>query len=243
MTSRVDPRPAPHRTPPVPMTAGASPRLSGDSGERVGLPTRQRRPGYAALALMLIVSFAAMGAWLYQQAGRKTAVVVVAKAVPAGHVVPREALTTVPVAGAVTAVAAPNLGTVVGQTAAVDLLPGMLVQRSMLSSGPVVERGMAQVGVALPPGRAPSDGLAAGDMVMVVRVPPDDATAQGQGSGKSATAVTVVLAGRARVFDARQDPGQAGGLVVTVTVPVDGARAVAAASSAGQVVLIRVGPA
>jgi flagella basal body P-ring formation protein FlgA len=99
------------------------------------LPTRQRRPGLVALAIALIVGLAALGMYLYQQAGAKTPVLVVAREVPAGHVVARADLTAVSVAGPVTAVAAGHIDSVVGQTAAVDLLPNMLVQRSMLTRG------------------------------------------------------------------------------------------------------------
>jgi transposase len=46
---------------------------------RVGapLPIRHKRPDYAALAVVLIVGFAALGAYFYSQAGKKVPVVVV----------------------------------------------------------------------------------------------------------------------------------------------------------------------
>ncbi len=101
---------------------------------------------------------------------------VVAREVPAGHVVARADLTTVSVAGPVTAVAAGHIDSVVGQTAAVDLLPNMLVQRSMLTRGSPIGAGQVKVGVAVKPGQSPADGLAAGDRVEVLQVPAKDAT-------------------------------------------------------------------
>ena len=58
---------------------------------RVGapLPLRQKRPGYAALAIVLIVGLAAVGAYFYSQAGKKVPVVVVVTDVPAGHKIQR----------------------------------------------------------------------------------------------------------------------------------------------------------
>ena len=46
------------------------------------LPTRERKPGYVALAVLLIVGLAALFGYLYQQAGSKSPVVVVAQGGP-----------------------------------------------------------------------------------------------------------------------------------------------------------------
>ena len=205
------------------------------SASRAGsaLPTRQRRPGWTALALTLVVAFAAIGAWLYSSAGAKTAVVVVVRQVPAGHVIARTDLTTVAVAGAVTAVSGQNLDSVVGQLAAVPLLPNMLLQRSMITTEPALTPTMAQVGVAVRSGQIPADGLAPGDAVTVVELPP---------TGAPESASASVLVGWATVFAVRDDPALAGGTLLTLMVPAERAVAVAAASGAGRAALIRVAP-
>lgn len=202
------------------------------------LPTRQRRPGYVALAVMLIALLSTGGAWLYVQAGQKTPVVVVAREVPAGHVIERSDLSTVSVAGAITAIGGQNLESVVGQTAAVRLLPGMLLQRSMVSSAGPLEAGTAAVGVALKSGQIPADGVDPGDTVAVLQVPTAAAAAARAGDGADAQ----VLVERASVFSARPDPATAGGTLVTVLVPADDYVAVAAASGSGQVALVEVSP-
>jgi hypothetical protein len=222
-----------------PVPAGAA-TGSGDgvrsAPSAAGLPTRQRRPGYTALALALIVTLAATGAWLYQQAGQKTPVVILVTRVPAGHPVTRGDLSTVDVAGPVTAVSAAHLDAVVGQKAAVDLLPGMLLQRSMLTSADPLPAGQAEVGVAVSGGRIPADGVTPGDTVAAVQVP------SGGGAGDTGAPLpAVVLVARARVFSARPDPAQAGGTLITLVVPVERAPAVAAAGATGQVALVRVG--
>ena len=198
------------------------------------LPTRQRRPGLVALAIALIVGLAALGMYLYQQAGAKTPVLVVAREVPAGHVVARADLTAVSVAGPVTAVAAGHIDSVVGQTAAVDLLPNMLMQRSMLTGGGPIGAGQVKVGVAVKPGQSPADGLAAGDRVEVLQVPAKDATGP--------AAAPQVLTDAAEVFSAAADPSTTGGTVLSLLLPRAVAPLVAAASAAGQIALVQVPP-
>jgi hypothetical protein len=203
------------------------------------LPTRQRRPGYVAMALALIVAFSAVGAWLYVRAGEKTPVVVVTRDVAAGHVIERSDLSTVAVAGAITAVGAKNLESVVGRTAAVPLLPGMLLQRSMVSAEGPLESGTAAVGVALKGGQLPADGVRPGDTVAVLQV----LNAGAAGSARSGDAGGAqVLVDQARVYSARPDPAQAGGTLATVIVPSSDYVDVAAAAGAGQVALVEVPP-
>jgi hypothetical protein len=204
--------------------------LPGQAG--APLPTRQRRPGWTALAVMLIVGFAAAGAWLYTAAGAKTAVVVVVRDVPAGHRIARSDVSTVDVAGAVTAIAGGRLDSLVGQTAVVHLLPNMLLQRSMVTSAPGLPSTQAQVGVAVKSGQIPADGLAPGDVVEVAALPAANAIAP---------VTAQVLVERAEVFAVRDDPATPGGTLLTLVVPSGQAVPVAAASVAGQIALIRVG--
>ncbi len=194
------------------------------------LPTRQRHNGYVALAVALIVGLAAIGAWLYSSAGSKTPVVMVVRAVPAGQVIERADLTTVPVSGRVVAFGADRLDFVVGQRAAVTLLPDMFVQRSMVKDGEEsLPAGQAEVGVAVRSGQVPADGLAPGDTVQVVQLPVQNTPGQAR-----------VLVEQARVFRSRPDESVVGGTLLTVVVPSSSSTAVAAASGAGQVALVRV---
>ena len=130
----------------------------------------------------------------------------------------------------------------VGQRAAVGLLPGTLVQRAMLATGPVIGPDQAQVGVVLKGGQLPADGLAPGDVVQVFRLP--GAVAQNaaptDGSGQPAAGPVPALLAKGVVFAARPDPAVTGGWLVTVTVPAAAAPAVAGASGAGLVALVAV---
>ncbi len=211
-----------HLTPP-PLRAGTE------------LPTRQKHSGYVALAVVLIVGLAALGAYFYTQAGKKVPVVVVIHDVAAGHPIGRSDLSTVDVAGAVTAIGGANMNSVVGQTAAVPLLANTLLQRSMVSSAPALGAGQARVGIRVKPGQIPADGLNPGDTVEILQLPAKDPTAG------ASTAAGVVLAEGAPVFSSAADSSQTGGSLLTVVVPTARAAGIAAASNAGLIALVAVG--
>jgi hypothetical protein len=196
------------------------------------LPTRQRPKGYAALAVVLIVGCSALGVWLYSQAGAKVPVVMAVHDIPAGHVIERADLTTVQVAGQVTAVGGNHLSSVVGQTAAVEILPNTLVQRAMVTAGSGLKPSEALVGVAVDPGQIPSAGLRAGDHVEVFGLPPKSSLGVANPS---------VLVASAVVFDVRDNPTTAGGSLLSLVVPRDAAAQVATAGSNNLIALVVVG--
>lgn len=205
------------------------------NGASAPLPVRDRRPGYIALAIVLIVGLAALGAYWYSKAGAKTPVVVVVQDVPAGHVIARSDLSTVDVAGGVTAIAGSNLDSVVGQVATVELLPNTLLQRSMVSTASPLPADAAMVGVALKPGQLPANGLRDGATVEVLQLPARDTSGAANGSQTAS-----VLVAAATVFATAIDPSQSGGTLATLIVPKAAAGGVAAASNAGLLALVVV---
>ena len=94
---------------------------------RVPLRTRQRRPAQVALGVVLILGLGVLGGLAYESAGSKAPVVTVIREIPKGHVVTAADLSTVDVAGGVVAVAGDHLGSVLGETATVDLFAGHVV--------------------------------------------------------------------------------------------------------------------
>jgi hypothetical protein len=213
-------------------------------GARLGtpLPVRQKRPGYIALAVVLIVGLAALGAYWYSEAGQKTPVVVVVKDVPAGHVIARSDLSTVNVAGQVTAIGGASLDSVVGEVATVELLPNTLLQRAMVTSASPLSADEARVGVQLKPGQLPANGLRDGALVEVLQLPSkSDVSTAGSTGGSSAAASAVVLATQATVDASVADPSQTGGTLLTLIVAKSDSAAIAAASSSGLVALVQVG--
>jgi len=147
-------------------TMAGAPRVA-----RTPLPTRQRRTGWTAVGGVLVIGISAAFGYLYSSAGSKEPVVVVTASVAVGEVISRSDLSTVDVAGDITAIAGANLESVIGERAAVALLPGTLLQRSMVTDADPIPTGMAQVGVAVKGGQLPADGLVPGDLVQVLALP------------------------------------------------------------------------
>jgi hypothetical protein len=208
---------------------------AGSNGHRTAglatpLPTANRPRGYIALALLLIVGFAVLGYWFYAQAGGKVSVLVAAREIPAGHVITASDLTSEPVAGGITAVAADHLSEVVGRTAAVEILPRTPVQLAMVSTGSPVPAGDVLVGVAPAAGQLPSSGLAPGDVVEIMQLP---------AKTSSVSSVPSPVLATATVFDVRANPAVEGGTLLTVEAPKAAAYPITAASDAGLVALVQ----
>jgi hypothetical protein len=197
------------------------------------LSTRQRRPGWVALALTLIVGAGMLGGYAYQQAGAKTSVVVMRSTVPAGHPITRADLSVVSIAGPLATIADDDLDQVVGRRAKVTLMAGTPVQASMLSpAGATTDQ--AQVGLAVAAGQYPADGVRVGDTVTLLHSPGASSGQEQQGQPAQ------ILVQAAAVWSSRSDPTRSGGLLLTVTVPVTIVGDVVAASSSGQVAVVRM---
>ena len=203
------------------------------------LSTKVRPKGYAALAVALLVGFGALGFWFYTSAGQKVPVVVAVRDIPVGHTIARADLSTVEVSGRVTAVAGDHLSSLLGQTAAVEIQPNTLVQRSMVAAGTQLPAGDGLVGVAAAPGQIPSSGLAPGDKVEVFQLPQKGVASSATPSG--AVATQAVLVKSATVYDVRSNVSSTGGTLLTLVVPQDSAYGVAQASNAGLIALVKVG--
>ncbi len=219
-----------------------APPSAAANGHRAGLQasalsTRSRPKGYAALAVALIVGLGALGYYFYTTAGAKVSVVVAVKDIPVGHTIDRSDLSTTEVSGGVTAVAGGNLSSLIGQHAAVEILPNTLVQRAMVTSGSTVRAGQSLVGVAADPGQIPSSGLAPGDKVEVLQLPQ-----KGTSGGTSGSVATqAVLVPSATVYDVRANPSTAGGTLLTLIVPSVDSFGVAQASNNGLIALVKIG--
>lgn len=199
------------------------------------LPTRQRRTGLIALAVLLIVGFGLAGALLYTRAGAKTAVLVMARPVAVGEVIQAGDLSTVSLAGAgVRAIAESDRGIVEGRTAVVSLVRGQVLNRDMITDRPPFTDKQAVVGLSLKPGQLPA-GLGAGATVAVVQLPAKD-----QASGKLGTASLLVE--KAQVLSVQDTGTGGGGTVVTVVVDAAVAPSVAAAGNADQAAVVQVTP-
>jgi hypothetical protein len=199
------------------------------------------------LGLLLIVVCAAGVAVFAAHAGRRKAVLLIARPVKAGSVIETADVseTSVSVGAGVHVVSAADRSRVVGHVAAVNLVPGTLVSLEALATGPRLSAGDAVVGLALKPGQLPSE-LHPLDVVMVVRTASSSGTegsaspADSGASGASRSSPGTVLVPSAQVYSVDQSAeGQTTN--VSVVVSRSAAPAIASASAAGEVAVVRVG--
>lgn len=204
-------------------------------GERLRKRERGRR-GVIATGVVVVLACVLAVALVFVHAGGKVSVIKVARAVPAGHVIQQDDLTTAEMASNdLPAYAGDHMKEVIGKTAAVGLVPGQLLNKAMVTSRAATPTGYVVAGVALKPGQLPAGGVAAGDLVMVILLPAQSAGGSSSGGGSSAT----VLENSVQVTDSATET-DGSGTVVSLLIPKADAAALAQASNAGLVTLEQV---
>lgn len=194
----------------------------------------RRRPVRAALAGVLVVVFALVGAEVYLRAGHTSAVLVVASPIPQGGAITASDLgvANIGASRSLSPMPASQEASVLGRRAAVALLPGELMSAGLLAHGPTLGAGSAEVGLTLNSSEMPSGVVVAGDHVQVVftgSTSPTRATASGSNS---------VLT-NAVVADSPISDSTSGGTVLSIIVPSAGVAAnVAVAAAGGHVALV-----
>ncbi len=216
------------------MATAVKPSRQGN-GARLRPPHVPRRQGrWVVIGVLLIAGSALAGAVWARAVNQREPVLAAAKLVPAGQVLGDDDLKVVRVAGdsGMRFLAADRRDTVVGETAAVDLVPDTLLTRRHVGDNAGLSPGKAVVGVALKPGQMPAAKVAPGNQVEVV----DTGAAAG---AMAASRPTVLAAARVvGVEEAESDAGQT--LVVSVLVERREAPAVAAAGASGRASLVLV---
>lgn len=210
---------------------------SSPNGLRAGPVQRQRNVPWMVLGVILVIGGALVFAAVASAMAGRQAVLAMAHAVPAGQVVQDDDLVVVNLAsdGNLRAIAAGDRHTVVGQTAALDLIEGTLVTRDHLGAGSGPGEGKAVIGLALAPGQVPSSELAPGDRVEVL-----DTGANPVAGERAAPRVLAA----ARVSEAKPvETGAAtGDLAVSLVVDKGQAPDIAAAAAQKRVTLVLVSP-
>lgn len=237
----------------------------GPGGDRLPVPTRQRRPMLAVLAVVLILGGAAIAATLVLTSGQKQQYLLLSKNVAVGQTLTRDDFFQQPLAATNSAVFAPVpveefASRVNGKKARVPLTKGSLLTEGTFGDEVSPPVGLTDVSLVVPAGAAPTD-LAAGDVVKILYTP---RTSQGSGgdsgSGSGVTTnvkpqagkplprgLTLVTAARVASVDRGNDGDS---LVVGVQVPNDdltaspnsGLPVIAAASAGNALSLIRLDP-
>lgn len=222
-------------------------KISSNGKDRRGtsLPQRDRTSkSRTLLAVLLVVGCALTGALLFMTAGGKSEVVTLAKDVAKGQVITRADLNSTSVAGVSGAVPVEYASSVIGKTAAVDLVDGQVLISKQVTEAAVPGAGEALVGLSLEPARIPA-GLRAGDLVDVIAVPAVDAAA-GSGAAKAGekedTALEAprVLAAGATVNSVDGSATAGGSQLLTVVVKDADASRLAAYSTSNRVAVVTI---
>jgi hypothetical protein len=196
-------------------------------------PARQRRLPWIALGLLLVFGAGlAFVAWT-RAASAQVAVLVAARDIAPGDVVPRSALRVERVtAGAkIASTTTARQELVVGMRARGFIPAGTLVNAAMVSDAEVVPAGQAVVGAVLPPGAYPIPSLHVGDPVDLVSA---------ASTGDPAASVEALGSGRVWAITDVGTPGTAGRFV-SVLVPADRAAAITNAAAQQRLRLVLVG--
>jgi hypothetical protein len=187
---------------------------------------RQRRWSLALLAVLLTVGSALAFVVLWLNAGDRTPVIVVARPVEAGQTFTAEDINVVRISAdpGITPLAASLRDEVIGQTASVDLLPGMLLVPDAVGSEDSPDDNSAVVALPLPQSEVPD--LERGDHVTVYR-----------SAGTGTETVPAVEIGGARVMGV--DDAEGGEVSVSLSVAEDALPEILAASARDQISLSR----
>lgn len=222
----------------TPTRSAADPALDGDIRlEPPGGQRRRRRLSWIAIGVAVALAAGVLGAVTIARVADRQSVVALAVPIERGQSVTADDLTTVRVASdaVVDLTPAQDLRGLVGLVATSDLPAGTLIQAGLLASAPVVPSGWTVVGLALEPGAYPTNDLAIGDLVTVVRTP-DAVTGTAGADDKPVTLA------QAQVYDVQPLSDTAQTLMVSITVPEDRGADVAAAAAQDRVRLLLEAP-
>ena len=200
---------------------------------------RNRSWGLVTLAALLVVGLGlGVAAWGLQ-VGDKTSVLAIGQPVAKGQIVERGDLVSKSVAGVGESIPVEDLDTVVGKTAAVDLVAGQILTPAMVAAEPVPKEGQSVVGLALDPTRVPSAGLTPGDQVDVIAVP----AGEGAQGNAAETEAPELLAEAAEVYAVGGESAAGGQVLLTVVVYAEDAAKIAAYSTQNRVAVVETAPA
>jgi hypothetical protein len=209
---------------------------------RISPAKPRRNAALIAVGVLLMVGCGLLAAVLQMKATSKTAVLAVARQVPAGQAIRATDLSTVTISGGegLRAIAARDVKAVVGRTAAVALMPGTLVAPNQLADSTSLAKGKVVVGLSLKPGQVPTPQLKPGDEVLVVATGAAAHVADPGATGAAAPDGPhgVVLVRRATVYGVDGGSRDSDNTSVSILVDEADAAAVAGAGSAEQVTLV-----
>lgn len=210
-----------------------SPATNGQRPTPAPEPAGRRNRARMALGVVVLVLCVLGAITLYGNASDRIEVLAVRRSVAPGQQITAEDVRSVSISSDSTlqTLSASQRSDVIGQIAAVGLVPGSLLAPTQISDGPRVPAGTVITGATLKPGQFPI-GLRAGDNVLLIETPL--ATATG-------AAAEPLERGSARVLDVEELDDASATIAVSLVVPDDAASPVASAGAGGRLTLVVVG--
>lgn len=195
----------------------------------------RRRPWLWAVGVMVISLGALLAGLAVNMMKATVPVVAVGKAVARGATLKAEDLVVVEINQdpKLQTVSAKDKDSMVGRSAAVELLPGTLLSPDAVTDKTVPEQGQAIVGVALSPTQMPSSGLREGQKVVLLSTPKQGEVVAGSGSSPAIRVeAEVITVGPVKDTNLTS---------VNVVVSRDRAEILAGQAATGQIALIVTG--
>lgn len=190
------------------------------------------------LAILLIVGSAAVAGLLALRIDTRVPALVAARPISVGQQITKDDLAEERIAGDnLTVLGADQANQVIGKFAAQDIPQGRLVDGDMIQTQGFLKDGSVAVGVSIPAGRMPANGLQPGDKVQVVQVVEGQATVLVEEAVVSSIPSASGSSGSIIGGPASAGDSSSGTAATLITSPTDAPK-VAAASAANRIALI-----
>jgi hypothetical protein len=205
------------------------------AGRRMPSAPRERKPGLAALAVLLVALGAATAGLLVIKAGHRVAAVEITQEVGQGQQIPSSAIREVEIASdsGLDYVSWQYAGRVAGLYATTQIPVGTLLTNAMVSSTNSLASGKVEVGLSLKAGQEPGN-LVIGNSVQAFSV------GTGSGCGASNQNVPLATGTVTSLTGSASSTGNTAG--VTVAVPQAEAGPLACFASAGDIAIALLPP-
>ena len=211
-------------------TASSTTPPVGVAAEPIPVRKRRRPVRTVAILIALIIVGVLLNVWLFMGSRGSSSVLAVAQPVLRGEVIEAADLSTVqaPKGDGLQTINASRSDLVVGQRAAVDLVPGATLTMASVTDALVPASGQALVGLDLMTGKLPASDLGVGDIVAIVVTPRDQDDPPTENPSTISATVAAV----------RPSEEGDGRTTVDVSVPSNNAPVLAAQAATGRVSLI-----
>lgn len=220
-------------------TNGVRPATAGPGPSRPRPAEGVRHPVRVAVGAVLVVVCALAGALVLVGVNKRSPVLIFARTVEPGQTITAADLGQAQVSAAGVSTMSPSQRyVVIGRVASGRLPAGSAVAAGELNPSGAPDPNSVELPVSLKPGTFPPS-LVVGDTVLVVPTPPSGSASTTGSASSSSTSGAQGVPGRVASVQNQASLGSSASTTVTVSVPKVYLSVLAAASSAGQIILAK----